>query len=151
MLPFQNFRTVLFHRAATTHDLQIFASGFYGGNVVEDILVIEEESRTFTNPEHLQSWKRLFFTMYGFHFSTIRARMSPTTCPKIIEILNIHADCIVLDRWQDDNRADVRSQVLCVCNSLICQWLFRCPDDFLEQNSESLENYKRLKGVYHLR
>ena len=55
--------------------------------------------------------------------------------PEIIEILNINANCNLLEKWDSNTDSKTKSQILRGCNNLVNKWLFGRSPDFLKQNS----------------
>ena len=62
----------------------------HGGNVLEDILLINEKRAT--ERQRAEYWGRAFRNLYGCRTTTVEKHL-PTAPPEIIQILNINANC----------------------------------------------------------
>ena len=115
----------------------------HGGNVLEDILLINEKRAT--ERQRAEYWGRAFRNLYGCRTTTVEKHL-PTAPPEIIQILNINANCNLLKKWESNT--DTKSQILQGCNNLLNEWLFGHSPDFLGHNSSSHDTYKKVIENY---
>ena len=142
ILPLKTIRERILDEASGYRDsenISVRNECAHGGNVLEDILLINEKSAT--DRQRAEYWGRAFRNLYGCRITTVEKHLR-TAPPEMIQILNINANCNLLKKWESN--PNTKTQILQSCNNLLNEWLFSHPPDFLQHDSPNHNEYKKV-------
>lgn len=120
----------------------------HGGNIVEDVHTIGFMKGR--NRPRSRAWVSAFNRHYGVSYDEFEVIDVEDLSDMFLEVLDIRASVGVMRRWNllTKETTRLREMILSRCEVVIEQWRSGV-DDFLQEDSESLNLYKEIITMYY--